>query len=331
MERKFTAEQIRDMREAYLYGGDTLYAVDHDGTAYGFDRFWGTWYRRSGFLDFFESEAVGCSMECVSGEAAATVYAEWCEMLRTANGRLEDAIRFAAAQHAGKRMHGMELPEVLHSLEVVQILSSVHADTELLISGALHALPQEILEGVRGRFGDVAVTLALELSTCAAGREEVDAECVLARISSAHGRLRQLILADRLAEMRSIHRKYRRLDAVERACFDASAEALARYYGGVDDALRELSVTDCADAYWEYVGLYKDVFVKFYVDNDNGVLHQISRSGEHYLLYRSLPEFWETGSACRDVASFADGLLEISRRTAESIEEEWCRNFTICG
>lgn len=92
---------------------------------------------------------------------------------------------------------------------------------------------------------------------------------------------------------------------------------------------------------------------RYYLDAEAEVLHLIGGAGEHFCLCRSLPEFWdpyelfltqtasvrfsqgiERGNGERYFyrSDFSlDGLSEISKRDAETLEDEWCRDFTICG
>ena len=111
--------------------------------------------------------------------------------------------------------------------------------------------------------------------------------------------------------------------------------------------MNNLQHTGCKDVYWEYVGLFKDVFVKYYLDKDEKVLHQISLSGEHYCLRKVLPDFWDTyevflaesisgqiadqNRQYYSIGFSTDELVSLSRREAESLEDEWVRNSTFCG
>ena len=87
--------------------------------------------------------------------------------------------------------------------------------------------------------------------------------------------------------------------------------------------------------------------MKYYLDEENNVLHQVCRSGEHYCLQKSLPEFWDTyadflaqaiSEQTKDgnhrfyrTEFSAEGLTEITRRQAEQMEDKWCDEFQICG
>ena len=124
-------------------------------------------------------------------------------------------------------------------------------------------------------------------------------------------------------------------------------------YPTLSSALSSLQHTDCKDVYWEYVGLFKDVFVKYYLDKNAETLHQVCLSGEHYCLRKSLPEFWVSYEEyiAQEVSAQIDpfkkttyemrryystrlsagDMTQLSRKLAEHIEDEWCGQFTIGG
>ena len=95
------------------------------------------------------------------------------------------------------------------------------------------------------------------------------------------------------------------------------------------------------------------MFVKYYLDKDAEVLHQVCLSGEHYCLRKSLPEFWDSYEEYlaytisnriaegikepygerqfHNTVFSTEGLISLSRKDAEHLEDEWCKQFTICG
>jgi len=351
MEKNFTADEIRRAKEVHLYDGDTLYVVDADDEAYGFYRYGGTWYHKSNFWDYFESETMMSYFAPITKDEAAVLYESWCERLKTANARLNQAICFATERHAGQTRKGTTLPYILHPLEVLQILYSMRADTEVLIAGVLHDTVEDTdtsMEEIRARFGDDVAELVASNSEDKSKTWDERKRHTIETLSSAPHRVKQLILADKLANLRSIAHDYKNLGDQLWSRFNAPAEKQAWYYGGIDDALSTLQYHgDCADLYWEFNRLFKDVFVKYYLDEENNVLHQVCRSGEHYCLQKSLPEFWDTyadflAQAISEQAKdgthrfyrtefSAEGLTEITRRQAEQMEDKWCDEFQICG
>ena len=101
----------------------------------------------------------------------------------------------------------------------------------------------------------------------------------------------------------------------------------------------------CADSYWEFTGLYKDVFVQYYLDDKSNTIHQICLSGEHYCLNKARPDQWKTYKEClaKEISDNLETLISgseparqfhrlhfsteeltnISRKQAERIEDMW--------
>ena len=357
MNKQFTADEIRATKEVHFYNGDTLYIVDSDDEAYGFYRFGSGWYHKSNFWDYFESETMMSYFTPITKDEAADLYLSWCELQHTANQRLDDAICFATDHHAGQTRKGTNIPYILHPLEVLQILYSMRADTELLIAGVLHDTVEDTdatLDEIRERFGSDVADLVASNSEDKSKTWEERKQHTIDTLPSAPHRVKQLILADKLANLRSIAYDFRNLGDKLWERFNAPAEKQAWYYGGIDDALSTLQYHgDCADLYWEFNRLYKDVFVKYYLDKDAEVLHQVCLSGEHYCLRKSLPEFWDSYEEYlaytisnriaegikepdgerqfHNTAFSTEGLISLSRKDAEHLEDEWCKQFTICG
>ena len=354
--KKFTAEEIKRVKEFHLYDGDTLYVIDSNDEAYGFYRYGGEWFHKSNFWDYFESSDMLSYFTPITKNEATELYESWCELQRTANQRLDDAIRFATERHAGQTRKGTNIPSILHPLEVLQILYSMRADTELLIAGVLHDTVEDTdttLEEIRERFGADVADLVASNSEDKSKTWDERKQHTIEMLRGANHRVKQLILADKLSNLRSIAYDYRKVGDKLWERFNAPASKQAWYYGGIDDALNSLQYTDCKDAYWEYVGLFKDVFVKYYLDEKAKTLHQVCLSGEHYCLRQSFPEFWvpyeefiakevsdqvtEFKHTTYEVRRYystrlsAGDMRQLSRKHAESLEDEWVRNSSFCG
>ena len=356
MNKQFTVDDIRAAKEVHLYNSETIYIVDADCEAYGFYRFGSEWFHKSNFWDYFESEIMMSYFTPVTKDEAATLYEEWRELQRTANQRLDEAIRFATERHTGQTRKGTNIPYILHPLEVLQILYSMRADSELLIAGVLHDTVEDTdttLDEIRERFGSDVAELVASNSEDKSKTWEERKQHTIDTLPSVPYRVKQLIFADKLANLRSIAYDFRNLGDKLWERFNAPAEKQAWYYGGIDDALSSLQHTDCKDVYWEYVGLFKDVFVKYYLDKNAETLHQVCLSGEHYCLRKSLPEFWVSYEEyiAQEVSAQIDpfkkttyemrryystrlsagDMTQLSRKLAEHIEDEWCGQFTIGG
>lgn len=356
MEKNFTANEIREAKQAHLFDGNTLYVVDHNDEVYGYYRYGGGWFHKANFWDYYESTEMLSYLSPITKDEAAELYESWRAFNETASRRLDEAICFATEQHAGQTRKGTNLPYILHPLEVLQILYSMRADVELLIAGVLHDTIEDTdttLEEIRERFGRDVAELVASNSEDKSKTWDERKQHTLEMLPSADHRVKQLILADKLSNLRSIAYDYRMIGDKLWERFNAPASKQAWYYGGIDDALNSLQYTDCKDVYWEYVGLFKDVFVKYYLDEKTMTLHQVCLSGEHYCLRQSFPEFWvpyeefiakevsdqvtEFKQTTYEVRRYystrlsAGDMTQLSRKHAEYLEDEWVRNSTFCG
>ena len=131
-------------------------------------------------------------------------------------------------------------------------------------------------------------------------------------------RVKKLVLADKLANLRSIYRDYKEIGNDLWSCFHAGAEKQAWYYGKMIDALHELQ--DHADTecfYWEMLGLYKDVFVIYSLDDSEGVIYQENLAGEKYRLKKGNPR-WDSFDGVTPTKA-----ITVNRKYAERLEDNW--------
>lgn len=206
-----------------------------------------------------------------------------------------NAIRFAVERHAGGVRKGTSIPYIVHPLETMQILASMQADTNLLIAGVLHDTVEDTdttIKEITERFG--ADTGAL-VSAHTENKEKSWLERkthTIEQLKNASLRLKMLVLADKLANLRSIASDYQMLGDRLWERFHAPKEKQAWYYNGVLNALEDLqNYHQTADAYWEMANLYKDVFVEYHLDKTNKQLYQTDISGESYFLTKGNPQW----------------------------------------
>ena len=89
----------------------------------------------------------------------------------------------------------------------------------------------------------------------------------ITELATADVRVKMLIMADKLSNIRSIAYDYAIKGDDLWIRFNAPKEKQTWYYDGILDALYDLQdIPQCEKAYWEITGLFKDVFVKYYLD-----------------------------------------------------------------
>jgi len=72
---------------------------------------------------------------------------------------------------------------------------------------------------------------------------------------------------------------------------------------------------ETAEVYWEMVGLYKDLFVDFHIDENTDTIYQNCADGTCHALEKTTCE-WHP-------AELPEGLPLVERHLAERIEDNW--------
>lgn len=171
---------------------------------------------------------------------------------------ISEAMEFAAKAHEGQFRKGTRRPYIVHPREVSAIVSTMTDDEEIISAAVLHdtiedcaGVTREMLER---QFGPrVAEMVAQESEDKSLTWEERKGETIR-RLRTAPREVQMIGLADKLSNMRDIDRDY----PVEGESLwlrfrMQSRLALAWYYKGVRDALRE--AFEGTDAYEEYCRL----------------------------------------------------------------------------
>ena len=171
---------------------------------------------------------------------------------------ISEAMEFAAKAHEGQFRKGTRRPYIVHPREVSAIVSTMTDDEEIIAAAVLHdtiedcaGVTREMLER---QFGPrVAEMVAQESEDKSLTWEERKGETIR-RLRTAPREVQMIGLADKLSNMRDIDRDY----PVEGESLwlrfrMQSRLALAWYYKGVRDALRE--AFEGPEAYEEYCRL----------------------------------------------------------------------------
>ena len=318
-------EEILNAQEIYLYN-DYLYILPNiEGTVYKLypNLSWGTRENESFW------HVWGCDPSLfvpMSGEKVLEHMDEWKLNIKEENDRLSKAIIFATEKHNGQFRKATTTPYIMHPLEVLQILHSMKADTNLMIAGLLHdtiedtdTTPDEIKE----LFGDDVAALVASHSEDKSKTWKERKEHTIKELAVASNRVKMLVLADKLSNLRSIAKDYNRIGDELWKRFNAPKEKQAWYYSNIQDALVNMqSFYACKEAYWEFVALFKDVFVKFFIDEERKTLYQICEDlNEGYYL--------EKGNPCWKLIlpekrnKLLETAIQIARKDAENIEDHW--------
>ena len=241
------------------------------------------------------------------------------------NTRLEMAIHYATDCHKGQTRKGTGTPFIIHPLEVMQILHGMNADTNLLVAGLLHDVVEDTdttIEEIRSTFGDDVADLVGGHTEDKSKTWEERKETEMKETLVASLRLKMLVLADKLANMRSIQKDYLELGDALWERFNAGLRQQAWYYGEMTEVLADMQdYPKTEQYYWEFVGLYKDVFVVYFYDEKDTTLYQCNAMGEAYCLIKGSPEW----IIMADV--IPEDILVVDRKFAENTEEIWNQEF----
>ncbi len=334
-------EEILKAQEIYLYE-DSLYILPRiEGTVYKLysNLSWGT----------RENESFWHVWDCdpslfvpISGEKALEHIDEWELKIKEDNNRLSKAIIFATEKHNGQFRKATTIPYIVHPLEVLQILHSMNADTNLMIAGVLHDTIEDTdttSDEIRELFGDDVVALVASHSEDKSKTWLERKIHTIKELAVASNRVKMLVLADKLSNLRSIAKDYNNIGDELWKRFNAPKEKQAWYYSNIQDALVDMqSLYACKEAYWEFVALFKDVFVKFFIDVESNTLYQICEDlNECYYLKKGDP-LWK--SINENISNEAldkinipphfyklnpipNTAIQIARKEAENIEDYW--------
>lgn len=337
MGKQLTKEDVLNAKAIIYFNHETIYVEPQEGDeVYGISRGSREWFLKENYWDYYDSELMLSYMEKLSAHEALRMIHHWKKNpAETQNAKLDKAICFAVEHHAGQLRKGTNIPYITHPLEVMSILMRMNADIDLQIAGVLHDTVEDTdatVEEITELFGaDVARLVAHHSENKSLSWLERKSYAI-SSLKAADRRLKMLVMADKLSNLRSIAADYKELGDELWKRFNAPMEKQSWYYSGVQDALWDIQFyEDTADAYWEMVGLYKDVFVKFYRSHpgpgyfDEYLLQKPAHGGV-YRLDKGSPRWYGVDPGELDEA----GFHEICRKELEETEDRWNEPFWEC-
>lgn len=247
------------------------------------------------------------------------------EVVDENDGTVERAVAFAMEAHKGMSAKHTNRPYILHPLEVVQVLISMNADTNLIAAGILH----DTVEDTDVTMLDIYEKFGVDIAALVAANTEDKRDIWYMRklhtidmLSDLPIREKMLIMADKIANLRRMARDYAELGNQLWERFNAPQHMQAWYFSHIEDHLKEFQdYYDTKDCYWEYNRLFKDLFVIFLVDEEKGLLYQLCADGRDYVLKKGKPE-WSPLEG-----NVSKKAVPIERRHAERLEDNWAEPF----
>lgn len=176
---------------------------------------------------------------------------------------IDQAIEFATKAHEGQFRKGTRRPYIVHPLEVMDIVSTMTDDEEVICAAVLHDTIEDcggVTEGVlREKFGARVASLVAHESEDKSKTWEERKSATIRHLRTASGEVRMIALGDKLSNMRDIDRDYPVLgEELWKRFRMQSRQAIGWYYKSVRDVLREELGTE--NAFQEYDGLVRKHF-----------------------------------------------------------------------
>lgn len=177
---------------------------------------------------------------------------------------LHEAILYATWAHKGQVRKGTDLDYICHPLEVLQILTTMRADTGLLIAGVLH----DVVEDTKITLQDIALRFGSNVAAIVEGHTEdktmewmARKKTLVDKLEQGGRELKMLVLADKISNLRSIVSDMRRIGEKVWDKFGVTKEYQCWYYTAIKNALEEMREDeDTSKAYQEMTKLYERIF-----------------------------------------------------------------------
>jgi myo-inositol-1(or 4)-monophosphatase len=181
---------------------------------------------------------------------------------------IDEAILFAAKAHQNEVRKGNGQPYIFHPIEVLSLVSLMSKDDEVLCAAVLHDTVEDTdvtREQIEAEFGSrVAALVAAESENKREDQKAEDTWKIRKQETIDHLRrttdrdVKILSLADKLSNLRAIHRDYMAIgDKLWDRFHQKDPKEIGWYYRSFEETCAELKKTA---AYQEYVGLLDKVF-----------------------------------------------------------------------
>ena len=177
---------------------------------------------------------------------------------------LDRAICFAVQAHAGLERKGKGFPYIVHPMEVLALLNEMRADMTVIIAGVLH----DTVEDTSATIDDIIREFGEDVAELVGNHTEDKSKTWFQRKSQglrelAEGSfdLKCLVLADKLSNVRNMHRDYMIEGDEYWDRFNAPFEKQAWYYNSAVKALEELKDNEnTAVRYNEFKEIVENTF-----------------------------------------------------------------------
>lgn len=153
---------------------------------------------------------------------------------------LHSAIIFAATAHNTQLRKGTNLPYIIHPMEVLQILSTVTSNEEILVAGVLH----DVLEDTEVSFSELSHTfgskVAFLVEACSnthQGNWHQRKASNIIKMQNTNSEIAIILCADKISNLRSIVFDFNAFGDLIWNRFSARKEDIIWYYNMLGKAI----------------------------------------------------------------------------------------------
>ena len=180
---------------------------------------------------------------------------------------INKAVAFANEAHNGQTRKGTDEAYITHPMEVMSVMNAMglaSTDPNLVVAGLLHDVAEDTkftLEDIRKEFGDDVATLVKAHTENKDDTWKNRKQQLIDELKTTDDRVKLLIMADAIANLRSLYRDENKLGDELWERFNAPKEEQRWYYSSVVERLNVLGTYDySALMYDEMVELLHEVF-----------------------------------------------------------------------
>ncbi len=238
----------------------------------------------------------------------------------------DNAILEKAIAYANRKLQGMTnsygLPFIIHYARTMAILSVMApSDRHLVTAAVLHSLIEHTdttETDILSLFGRDIKQLVLLRTRSPENMNDIrGAEELIEKAKKADLREKLFVLADVVSDQTDIELGYECQGDRFWKSLPMKKEELSWYYSEMQDLLYNLQFHPRAyEYYWKMVNTYKDLFVKYAVDENNSRMYMFTAHHDNYVCTREDPQW-------NPLIGKAGSCREISREQAEMTEDQW--------
>lgn len=180
------------------------------------------------------------------------------------NLNIQKAIIFATLKHKEQKRKGTDIPYIVHPVEVMQILTSLNCNENIIIAGLLHDTLEDTsttTEEIKNTFGEKVLDIVKSESEDKSKTWKERKQATIDHLENASTEIKLVCFADKLSNIKSIYRDKLELGEKIFERFNASKENIKWYYEELGKVFEKLEQNESFDSskYTQLLKEYNDV------------------------------------------------------------------------